>query len=189
VVTVGILIALALEGVRELITDHHLVRETRANLREELSADREHASHELPSVRLIAARLHLLSEQAGSPNGAGQVGDQLQALQTPYYFFALSSWQTALSTGALEHMSTEEVAHYAGANESVQIYSGLQLDTLRAEGAAIAFYQAHPQPTESEQREGREKLLLFERDVMLLVHNGAELKADLDTAYAAAGGK
>ena len=139
-------------------------------------------------MRLIAEKLHALSEQAASAEGAKGLGEKLQALETPYYFFSLSSWQTALSTGALEHMSTEEVAHYAGANESVRNYSGLQLETLRAEGAAISFYQAHPQPTESERRDGMEKLLLFERDVQLLVHNGGELKADLDSAYAAAGG-
>ena len=48
-----------------------------------------------------------------------QINQRLQAIFNPGYFFTADSWQTALSTGALEHMSTEEVSAYGETADSI----------------------------------------------------------------------
>ena len=51
IVTIGILIALSLEGIREWVHDTRLVHETIANFREELEVDWVHDTDELKRVR------------------------------------------------------------------------------------------------------------------------------------------
>jgi hypothetical protein len=68
-----------------------------------------------------------------------QVNQRLAKIANPGYFFVSNSWQTALSTGALEHMSTEEVSTYGISAEAIRIYSGLQMDAEKEEAGAKSF--------------------------------------------------
>jgi hypothetical protein len=146
VVTCGILIALGLEGVREAVHNRRLVRETRENVGFEMGINLKHENEELPRVTLYNKQLKVLI--ADLPQLAKQhpeqINQRLAPISNPGYFFLSNNWQSALSTGALEHMSTEEVTAYGGAAEVIKIYSGLQNGAEAQESATKAFFSAHP---------------------------------------------
>lgn len=178
IVTIGILIALGLEGIRETIHEHRLVRETRENFRHELQVDLETADRELQqvtkaekSLQQIIALLPTVGKQHPELIGHG-----VEQVEDPYYFFTANAWQAALSTGALAHMSTEEVSTFASSSEIIHIYTNLQVTTMAAQNRALTFFQAHPNPTPSEMEEGTERLLEFARDQHGLVYVGGQLR-------------
>jgi len=184
VVTCGILIALGLEGVREAVHNHRLVRETRENVRFEMGVNTEHEKDELPRVTLYNKQLKALI--ADLPKFAQQhpeqINQRLALIANPGYFFLSNSWQSALSTGALEHMSTDEVNSYGGAAEVIKIYSGLQKDAETQESATKAFFSAHPTPTPDQIEQGTEHLLLFSRAEEALSFVGPQMKMSVDRA-------
>lgn len=163
VVTCGILIALGLEGVREAVHNHHLVRETRENVHYEMGWDRDHAAKELTRVTLYRDQLKAIVD--AMPQLAQQHPDdlvtRLKKIQNPNYFLAANSWSAALSTGALGLMSTDEVSSYASAAEGIKIYSQLQAEARVQQVGAKAFFVAHPHLTPDQVEEGTERLILF----------------------------
>ena len=188
IVTIGIIIALSLEGLREVFHDHRLVRETRENFRKELQASQHDLLDELARVTAGRDKLEALSNDA--PALASQHPEQivarLEAIENPYYFFSTNSWQSALSTGALAHMGTDEVSAYAWAAETRRSYNVLQTQTLDAETHAIAFWRAHPHPTPDQITEGEERILLFARDERLLAIVAPQLQSEFKKALDAA---
>jgi hypothetical protein len=178
VVTCGILIALGLEGIREAVHNHTLVRETRENVRFEMNMNLNHTKDELPRVAHYSAALKSLI--ADLPELAQQHPDQINArlatIQNPEYFFIANSWQSALSTGTLEHMSTEEVSAYGGAAESVKVYSELQKTAVAEEARTDAFFTAHPHLSPDQLAEGTEHLLLFYNAERALANVGPQMK-------------
>lgn len=184
VVTVGILIALSLEGVREILHDRHLVRETRENFHAELRADLDHDDREYAAVLLAENRLKqlILDLPQLQQTRPEQIAFRLGQVDNPDYFFTQNSWQAALSTGALAHMSTDDVMTYSSVFEAVRIYTNFQAQNLIAQDRAVLFFRAHPHPTPAELEEGTERILLFERSEAYLVHTGEELRAGLKDA-------
>jgi len=184
IVTIGILIALSLEGIRESIHEHRLVHEARENFRRELGIDRDHIQQELSVVRRISNKLQRtipqLSALAKQP---GAINQELAKSRNSGYFFFLNSWQTALSTGALAHMSSEEVLQYAAAEYDIRYYSNLQTQTLAAQGNAIAFFLSHPNPNPEELKQGLEKLMLFSQAEESLSYVGDQLQGAINAAY------
>jgi hypothetical protein len=188
VVTCGILIALGLEGVRESVHNHHLVRETRENVRFEMEVNIEHGKDEFPRIASYNGQLKSLIKDLPTlaAQHPEQVSQRLAVIQNPGYFFLSNSWQSALSTGALEHMSTYEVSAYGGAAEVIKIYSGLQKEAQTEETRCKAFFTAHPRLSPDQLEEGTERLLLFSRAEDALAFVGPQMKHSIDTALSAA---
>jgi hypothetical protein len=188
VVTCGILIALGLEGVREAVHNHTLVRETRENVRFEMNINLDHTRNELPRIALYSAQLKSLI--ADLPTLAeqhpGQISARLTHIENPGYFFIANSWQSALSTGALEHMSTEEVNAYGGAAESIKIYSSMQKDAETEEARSKAFFTSHSHLNPDQLAEGTEHLLLFYNAERELANVGPQMQDQVERALDAA---
>jgi hypothetical protein len=115
-----------------------------------------------------------------------QVNQRLAKIANPGYFFVSNSWQTALSTGALEHMSTEEVSAYGISAEAIRIYSGLQMDAEKEEAGAKSFFESHTRLTPDQSQEGLEHLLRFSHAEYSLAFVAPQLKDALDKSLQAA---
>ena len=189
VVTVGILIAIGLEGVRESVVTHHLLRETRESFREETAIALQKMSRELPRVnsgdRTLRALVAEMPELATTH--PDQVVAALKSVQNPNYFFSANAWQAALSTGALAHMQPSEVAAYAWAAEDTRTYGEWQGKALDAETRANAFWQSHPHPTSGEIAQGDELIRLFATAEQTLVYLGPQTRESFERAASAAG--
>ena len=187
VVTVGILIALALEGVREVIHDRHLVRETRENFRSELHGDLDHEHLESARVTIIKKQLDQLAADLPTleRDHPEQLAGRLAAVdQNPFYFFADNSWQAALSTASLAHMPTADIQQYASAFYILRVYTGLQQKCIPTESSARIFFAAHSGLSPSQQEDGVERILLFRQCESELVQVGGEMHEELTKALA-----
>ncbi len=180
VVTIGILIALGLEGLREVVHDRALVRETRENFTVELGYDRVHAHLELARDEEVLTQLNQLIKdlpelERTDPN---QISARLGRFANSGYFFATDTWQTALSTGALAHFSTDELTRYSGVFYSTRTYSDIQREGRPYEDNAKAFFAARHTFSPAELNEGTERLLLFQHAQGGLVQVCKEMIAD-----------
>jgi hypothetical protein len=183
IVTIGILIALSLEGLRETIHDHHLVRDARSNFRRELEIDSRNIGLELSATRKAGKDIErLASAFPGLAQTPGELDRRLDTIRNPFYFLILDSWQTALSTGALARMSSDEVEQYAGAEYKIRIYTALQNETRSAQDRAISFLRAHPNPTAADLAEGTERLFLWSRSQNSLVFVGDQTEGSINAA-------
>jgi hypothetical protein len=188
IVTCGILIALGLEGIREAVHNHYLVHETRENVRAEMDINIEHSKDELPRVKRYNAELKSLIQDlpALAAQHPEQINRRLAQIQNPGYFFLSNSWQSALSTGALEHMSTDEVTAYGGTAQIIKIYTGLQNEAATEETRCKAFFTAHPHLESGQLEEGTERLLLFSRAEEALSFVGPQMEHSVESSLAAA---
>ncbi len=164
-VTIGILIALALDGLVQSLRNQRLLVQTRQEFRAELSDDQRRAHIELAGVldannKLKALVTDLPSLQESDP---GLIVKRLLAVQNPGYFLPANSWQTALSTGVLAHMPPDEVERYANVFYLIRAYADAQRDGLAAEDQAKAFVQSHVMPNSADTEEGVERIVLFAR--------------------------
>ena len=164
-VTIGILIALALDGLVTYVRNKRLVDETRREFQAELRIDRGRARIEFAGVQDAHRKLHALVDELPELERTQSTGiaARLLAIQNPGYFLPANSWQTALSTGAFAHMSPEEAASYSDAFYIIRYYGDVQRDALAIEDRAKAFFAAHPNPSPDELREGAERIVLLER--------------------------
>jgi hypothetical protein len=112
-ITVGLLIALSLEGLVEFAHHRHLVREARENIRRELQLNHEAAQADLDIVqknidreKSNIAAIHGLMTDAEHFRGS---------IHNTWDFDSLneSAWHTARETGALGYMPYDEVQRYS----------------------------------------------------------------------------
>jgi len=185
IVTVGILIALGLEGIRETISTHRVVRDARENFRVELQGNRANLDRELKNDGESLARIdRIIADLPSLRKNPAQFQARIGELSPSGYFFSSSRWETALSVGALGHMSVDEINRYAAANFLVHTYSNLELQTLTDWQHLEAFVSAHEDPTPQEMNDGVEKLFLYRADTRSLKQVGEELSNSLNEALA-----
>ena len=187
IVTIGILIALGFDGIREHFRERRLLRETRENVRYEMEANQKHMSAELERVAAIRSTLDELVK--GMPDNLRDHPDSVRAvvgkLANPGYFFAVNSWQTALSTGAPAHMSTAEVSAYGYAAGGVANYVKLQAEAQHQEAVTKAYLAAYPHPTGDQLALAMQNLLLFDNAEEALTYVGPQTQGDLERAMRA----
>jgi hypothetical protein len=131
-ITIGLLIALGLEGAVESWHHHQLRIEATENLHQEL----EHNQKELAACRAaidqersnLTGILKFLDARAAS-----QPYD-IHALNLNYTLATMSdaSWRTASATGVISYMNYSDVQSYASAYEVQQEFTDLQRDTFNS---------------------------------------------------------
>ncbi len=165
IVTVGILIALGLEGLREAAHNRHLVRETRENVHTEMGYTLQHADEECKRVTAYGDTLKALvaTLPSLSQHHPEHVLARLNTDSNPGYFLEANSYDVALSTGVFAHLGTPEISAYAYAAHAVKDYTALQTQGRTAEEGAKAYLMAHPNPSPAELGPEVERLMLFAR--------------------------
>src|SRR5580704_8526462 len=165
IVTIGILIALGLEGIRETIYVHRVVRDARENFRAELEANRSNLDKELKNDSTTLAQIdQIVADLPKLRLNPAQLAQRVADLKPSGYFFSSSRWESALSTGALGHMSVDEVNRYAEVNFMVHTYTSLEGQASTDWKYLEAFFSAHQNPTPAELNSGAEKLFIYRND-------------------------
>jgi hypothetical protein len=128
-ITIGLLIALGLEGCVEWNHHRNLRNEADANLRQEITANqkdlaavRDAFGDEEKQLAAIAEKLKQRQQGKEVDHHPAQLGMKITTLQDV-------SWKTATSTGALGYMDYSQVKRYAEAyqlqDQFVQIQNGI----------------------------------------------------------------
>lgn len=185
IVTIGILIALGLEGIRETIHEHRVVRDARENFQAEFQANREHLDKELKNDQKTLGQIdRIIADLPTLRPNPSQFALRVAELKPSGYFFSNSRWESALSTGALGQMSVDEVNQYAQVNFLVRTYTSLESQSSTDWGNLEAFFSAHQKPTPAEINNGVEKLFVFRHDVRGLNQVAEEFSGSLNQALA-----
>jgi hypothetical protein len=112
-ITVGLLIALSLEGLVEYAHHRHLVHEARENIRRELQLNHEATQNDLTEMlkRVDTQKSNIVAIHGLMTSGGHFHG----SIHNTWDFNSLndSAWRTAHETGALGYMPYDEVQRYA----------------------------------------------------------------------------
>jgi hypothetical protein len=158
-----------------------LVRDTRENFRTELSENR---SKLLLEIKNVGETRQAVESAIGELDEAKPDSDSLpiaSKIKPSFYLFRATSWQAALSTGALAHMRAEEVGRYADAAVSTQVYSNFEDKTIEIYFELQAL--ARSGKLTPERKEAfRTKLLLLSQHEQTLAHLADELLSSYDAA-------
>lgn len=136
--TVGLFIALMLEGLVEYTHHKHLVREARENIRRELEENHSAAQHNIQHLKDSAAKVQAgittLHFMHSHPEAHGQ---QIEFTMS-YEGLSDAAYRTARDTGALGYMSYDEVQRYAGLYAFQEEISTKATSILQHEAETIA---------------------------------------------------
>jgi hypothetical protein len=183
IVTIGILIALGLEGIRETIYEHRIVRDARENFRAELQANRTNLDKEILNDNKTLAQIdQIIADLPKLRLNPTQLRERVAELKPSGYFFSSSRWESALSTGALGHMSVDEVNRYSEVNFLVRTYTSLESRSLSDWTNLEAFFSARQSPGPADLDSGVERLFIYRNDVRGLNQVGEEFSNSLNNA-------
>ena len=144
-VTIGILIALSLEGLLEWNHHQHLIREARENIRTEIEDNRRELSKSLQTLSRtrqghgqILRWISEMEKQHKSGINSLTVNFTRADLKT-------SSWTTAQTIGALSLMSYAEVKRDAAVYQLQEEFLRLQTAAEDSAIAAMSLFQGETQ--------------------------------------------
>jgi len=175
-ITIGLLIALALEAAVQSLHHRHMVKEARANLRREIVENQRLYTQNLRSAQTQLVQLEQNIEQLR----------ELRAGKTPEHFdlqwnfgwngFVESAWMSARDIGAVGYMRPEVIEEYSG------LYR--QQTFVNEAGVSIFFDQAKaaaPLLTAKNRKDPKE---LLPGDIQAMLLLAAELEGRVKTLQA-----
>jgi hypothetical protein len=150
IITVGVLIALSLEGVRQWRSDRALVREAEATLQLEIAENRREIDRVLADdeERQAALDQALRFIEELLADGSTEVTE----LDLGFSLAELSSasWITAERMGAIAHMDYDRVRALSRVYESQDLFVEQQRQSLGRLSAALAIMSTSDDPTRLE---------------------------------------
>lgn len=133
-ITIGILIALSLEGLVEWHHHRELAHEARANIMSELTDNRRELINQEQALKqmqheaeTLVAEVHRVEENRKAPNQQATLTWTLAELHS-------TSWDAATRTGAISYMPYSEVQRYTVVYDLQRSFTDLE---QRAFGAAL----------------------------------------------------
>lgn len=137
-VTIGILIALSLEGVVQWVHHRNLVHEAKANLTTEIGENQRELKTALDSLLKTQAQLvHLLDLIHDVELNRKNASALRFSINWTIAELHATSWNTAAATGALAYMSYPEVKRYTRVYDLQQKFQDFQ---ARGFDAAVSVY-------------------------------------------------
>ena len=137
-ITVGILIALSLEGVVQWVHNRTLVHEAEANLVTEVAENQRELKTTLEALNTTQKQLtHMLDLIHDLQVNRKKASALNLSINWTLAELHSTSWNTAASTGALAHMSYPEVKGYTRIYDLQQRFQDLQ---SRGFESAVAVY-------------------------------------------------
>lgn len=183
IVTIGILIALSLEGIRESLHEHRLVRDARENFRVELTGNKAQLVKELQNVKETNAQIdQIVADLPKLKDDPVKLKNQVAALHPSGYFLSSASWETAVSSGAISHMSTSEVNKYVGVNITVRSYTEFEDKALTSFFVLESFFASRKTFTPEDINQGEERLRMMQGYERVMSHVGQECMEGIDDA-------
>ncbi len=183
IVTIGILIALGLEGARESWKENKAVSEARRSLDAELHLNRDQLRLEREQV--VQANRDLDRLLANLPQLAKTPAElRSEVLKVPFgsYFYRTTVWDSALASGVLAHMEADELHLFDEAYLGVKNYQDVQKNTIPDWISVQAYFASHPAYTAAELIEGEERLRSLKIRNEFLEHVGDQFAAGLKSS-------
>ena len=182
-ITIGLLIALALENAAEALHHRHIVREARENIRREIEANEKQAQTNIGFLNAdnqqITANLRTIQKLRADPHALDH--DRRMDFGFTWSSFDRAAWLTARDSGALTYMPVAEVQGYADAYNQADLVNdqAIKIFTEQTDLAAPLVVEQGPQLNPQE----RETFLLDCAKVSGKLRNLAEITGQLEDQY------
>ena len=184
-ITIGLLIALALEAAVEALHHRHIVREARENIRQEIEQNETLARENETSVQANAENMKTNMQKARDLRANSHALDHNEMhFNFSWSGFKQSAWLSARDSGALTYMPTAEVQKYADNYVQQEIVSreAVAIFTQQSQIAAPLFMEKGP----SDMRpEDIQKLMRDSAETYLRLITLKQIIQQLDKSYAA----
>jgi hypothetical protein len=138
-ITLGLLIALGLEGLVERHHHRALVAEAHENIHQEIQENRALVQQNLASLREDDARLSSNLELLRRLRDTGHLDDGAKlSYSLNWSSFSDSAWTTARDTGAFGHMQYDQVQCYAGIYAQQNLVNEIAVALFQNQTRAVA---------------------------------------------------
>jgi hypothetical protein len=184
-VTIGILIALGLEGLRESWREHVAVSELRESLRAELTSNKSQLENDLRQVRECNVQLDkMIAEMPGLAKSPTELNRRVGALGPGFYGFNTTAWESALSSNTLNYMERKERDRWVSAYVGIKEYQTLSMTSaLPLFNDVATYYPSHRSyTTDAEKAEAERKLRALKMEFWILDHIGKQITPDVQKA-------
>lgn len=143
IVTLGVLIALSVDSVRQWVQERTLVRQAKATIAQELAANKRDLDRKLSDQALqknVDNALQLVDELLTLKKSS------INSFEVGFHLAELSeaSWRTAERTGALSKMAYADVQRYSQVSDLQALYMSQQRQGLARATAALAVITGDP---------------------------------------------
>jgi hypothetical protein len=183
IVTVGILIALGLDGIRATVHEHNLLVETRATFRTELELDRKRLVDETANVNDKSAALEsTLRDYQKLVKNPDELRKQVDHLQPGFYYFRGTAWGAASSSGVLAYMKPDEANRYADLYFEIGAYQTTSRQGVLDFTAVKSFFDSRHSFTPQDAVEGEQRLRAFQFDLKAMKFADPGFMDDLNAA-------
>jgi hypothetical protein len=185
IVTIGILIALGLEGIRESWREHIAVKDVRESLRVELTSDQEQLGKDLRQLRECNAQLDkMIAEMPGLAKSPAELNRRVGELRPGFYGLNSTAWESALSSNTLNYMEREGRNRFVGAYFGIKEYREIQMTSALASYNDVAtYFPSHRSyATDAEEAEAERKLRVLKNEFWILDHLGQQTSPDIEKA-------
>lgn len=135
-ITLGLFIALSLEGVVEAAHHRHLVRHARENIRQEITENRRFLTDDLSSLHDDRAQMAGNMQTFRSMLGSGDANGRQISLGWRWSAMSSAAWETARETGALSYMPYNEVQSFAELYGQQQLVNNEAASLIRNQASA-----------------------------------------------------
>jgi hypothetical protein len=165
-ITVGLLIALGLEGCVERAHHRHLVHEAEASLRTEIQDNSKAMANALDEVHKQEATLkkdmkvlkYIIQNHKAPKDSNMEITFRVHGLND-------AAWKTAQTTTALSYMPYSEVQEYADIYATQEKFDAAQMQSVRdasiSIGSFLASEKGDSDPTSGEAASIKEKIETF----------------------------
>jgi hypothetical protein len=181
-ITIGLLIAVGIEGCVEWQHHRHLAHEAEASLYSEIKSN---ASDMQGVIDDIHSQQKTLDSDVKVLQGfieKRQMKDKSMSVTWRIRTFDEVSWKTAQSTGALAYMPYDHAKEYANIYSAQQDYNTIQHQALRDATDSISYFagtEKSPDPSPEDAREIKAKIQLLQAQLLTL----DSFATALDTQY------
>ena len=176
IVTIGILIALSLEGMIEVLHDRHLVHDARENFRLEIHADQQNMDLELKNVnQLHQAIQQVIVDLPLLAHDPAELRARVDKLRPSLYYLSSNSWASALSSGALAHMDSDEVNRYTIFDLTVRSYGSMEDRALTQMYDVRSYVDSHQTFDPAALQETEQRLRAYEMLTETMAHVGNQV--------------
>jgi hypothetical protein len=183
IVTIGILIALGLEGIRESVHEHNSIVETRRTFRDELGSDRKNLIRETANLQEKSAQLDsVLRDFPELVKNPDQLQKRVDNLEPGFYTFRGTAWGAASASGILAHMNPEEANRFAEAYFGIELYQPISRQAVLDWTAVKSFFDSRRTFTPQDAIDGEQRLRTLQSDLEIMVHVDQGFMDDLNAA-------
>jgi hypothetical protein len=184
IVTIGILIALGLEGLRESWREHVAVNEIRESLRAELTSNQEQLGNDLRQVRQCNAQLDkMIAEMPGLAKSPEELNRRVGALGPGFYSFNTTAWESALSSNTLNYMERKERDRWVSAYVGIKYYQEISMTALTSFNDVATYFPSHRSyASVAEKAEAERKLRALKMEFWIMDHVGQQITPDIQKA-------